>query len=54
MSKDFCYCNGKGCGIKAYCIRYVDGTKTKGESGHWWIDNCDDESRPLYLPIRKK
>ena len=56
MINDVTYCNGKNCGIKEYCRRYVDGERIKknvlGDTDqHRWWDECEGDYRGGYIMI---
>ena len=51
---DITYCNGKGCFLQSQCRRFQDGQRIivnhNGDTNqHWWMDNCDPETREGYL-----
>ena len=54
MINDVTYCNGKNCGIKELCRRYVDGQRIKanihGDSDqHRWWDECEYDYRDGFI-----
>lgn len=51
---DITYCNGKGCILRSQCRRFQEGQRIianyNGDTNqHWWMDNCDPETREGYL-----
>ena len=49
---DLTYCDGKGCGLREQCLRYVDGQRIKNgreEGQYYWMDYCDVETRNGFL-----
>ena len=51
---DFTNCNGKGCVLRETCRRYVDGQTirvSREEGQHYWLDNCNEETREAYIKI---
>jgi hypothetical protein len=50
-----CYCNGKFCALKNKCRRHRESTTASGLSAPdaSVIDNCDPESRNLFLDCEK-
>lgn len=57
-NRDITYCNGKGCGLRERCRRYVDGQRiilnaNRDENQHWWMDHCDEEHREGYVELTK-
>lgn len=51
---DIIYCNGKGCILRSQCRRFQEGQRIianyNGDTNqHWWMDNCDPETREGYL-----
>lgn len=51
MNKDFCYCNGMGCAIREFCVRYRDGLRARKEEDDFlWMDECGEE-RDAYIPV---
>lgn len=49
MYDDMTYCKGKNCLLKDNCIRYLEGQHV-GNGFHWWMENCDPETRENYYP----
>lgn len=53
MSRDFNYCNGKGCALKNHCVRYVEGRNIPNDAeGYWWIENCNESNRDMFLSTK--
>jgi len=53
-NRDITYCNGKGCGLRERCRRYVDGQRimtSQQEGQYYWMDNCDEEHRDGYVEL---
>lgn len=50
MNEDIDFCKGINCALASHCKRYLAGVHFSDDGyPHWWIDNCDPETRPLYL-----
>lgn len=53
MKTDFTYCEGKGCGLRNSCTRYLDGlTAANDHQTHSWMEHCDKESRECYISAK--
>lgn len=58
---DIEYCNGKRCALKESCRRYIEGLRQISRSLaskfpnnlSWRRDNCDEETRDMYLETIK-
>lgn len=55
-NRDITYCNGKGCGLRERCRRYVDGQRiianaNRDENQYWWMDHCDEEHRDGFMEL---
>lgn len=51
-NKDFTYCNGKWCGLRSQCRRYLDGQRiiaSNDDEQYYWMDHCDPEIRDGYI-----
>ncbi len=56
-NRDITYCNGKGCGLRERCRRYVDGQRimtSRQEGQYYWMDHCDEEHREGYVELTDK
>lgn len=50
----FTFCEGAGCMLRDRCRRFLDGVSIdRSASGYVWVSGCEEESRPLYLPVPK-
>ena len=52
QNTDITYCDGKGCGLREQCRRYVNGQQIKNsreEGQYYWMTNCDVETREGFL-----
>ena len=50
---DYTYCGGKRCLLRKNCKRYLEGQGINFDEGTDFIDNCEEDERPLFEPAIK-
>jgi len=55
-NRDITYCNGKGCGLRERCRRYIDGQRIianveRDEGQYYFWDHCDEEHRDGFMEL---